>query len=81
MRIIQDSFLRCERYVVVALFDTTAFVGILGSSFYLVNGALNDYVFKCVICIFIPGWGFTKLLTQICNIFPNFKMLLQSSYS
>jgi len=28
-----------------------------------------------------PGWEFTKLLTQICNTFLNFKMLLWSSYS
>ncbi len=27
------------------------------------------------------GWEFTKLLRQICKIFCNFKVLLQSSYS
>jgi len=29
----------------------------------------------------IPGWEFTKLSRQICKIFLNFKVLLQSGYS
>jgi len=28
-----------------------------------------------------PGWEFTKLLTKICNILCNFKVLLWSIYS
>ncbi len=39
------------------------------------------YVVKVSIVIEILGWGFTKLLTQIRNIFLNFKVLLCSSYS
>jgi len=27
-----------------------------------------------------PGWEFTKLRKQICKIFCNFKVLLQTSY-
>ncbi len=37
---------------------------------------------NCLSAIFkTSGWEFTKLLTQIRNIFLNFKVLLQSSYS
>jgi len=36
---------------------------------------------NCFDYLLISGWEFTKLLTKIRNIFLNFKVLLQSSYS
>ncbi len=35
--------------------------------------------YKIINIVQESGWEFTKLLTQICNIFCNFKMLLQTN--